>query len=978
MGNTLKWNDATKTWDTAVIKAQIISKTDAVPQQLVNDFKVEDAPDSSAAPAIKNNILKVSDKSVLADHITAQFTVSVDKPDPKVFTQQLGFTLKVIAKPTAPPLPWSPVPVDAMLPEVSGLVTVYLEPPPNRIGVKPNDDPLVVDAVRGERLEVTAVCETYSFEHKDYVPMLGAELDFKITQGEMADFLRKATLPPVPGGIIFQLGVPRFLPGDGQKRDLASVEFKPPEKSSGGNIPSKTLKIQCSTKTIMGRFHLSKTKPDGTVSEFYRKDIPISTDSVKLTLNCADKNFRWEGVSLVVEVTDTTPFYLKTHREQLNFTLSAPAIGASALDVGLMREPDQYATSSDAEIIFPNPDDRKFKGYLAVGKAGWEQFSGYVEELMPGQDAEEVLKLADLMVYAKAIFSSPEAGITITKDDPKEITIDDIQAEFQAGENESWNGAYDPDKHCYRFTNPHRPTTTPATAVPIICEMKPEPTFFQPLSKTCVDAMKLSSTLAPALDVYVRKFLTHIAKMRLAELQDNFQDLSNKAIVISDYVVQSTALLKNLELAYNLRAKVAEEVINNMIGFLVEMGSYSLAWTGKAKKETLEKSSKLALVTTQKEVTKELTEYSEKTIAGKAGVLKPITDKLELLHKQQDVMWKDIAKATQDGMTDKAAAWTKQVEEISKKIIELRGSLKATDDMYIHAEKMLKKYQGWLELDGDDFNAAFKELQNDIGFWTALKGDAVKKVLTEGTKQDFLLYYKCRGEYGERKQKVLEDMPSEYGFIDLIYNGDPEKAAEINEAIYNDLCKVMEYLAQELIGSVRCVFNYISHLIREYTFTNHALTSEYLATYTAYSSSHGMCLKSVDPSTISKQKTIDVMTGRDTAQKVSAQTYTPSKADKEIHRREWTEMDNTQMQQFKDHVIALIDEALRKDTVQPNSYAAFRSAYSAASGLADRIKAYFDSYEDTKKGYYEQIDQFLLSGGGDRAFSYQHLQNMVD
>ncbi len=964
---TLKYNASTKSWDPVTIRARltITGRADLEAPALNPDFIVEDHPDSGT-PGIGSKIIKISSRTLINDGKAVQFVVSVDTPRADILRQQQGFALKVTAKPLQISASGIPAPNDAI-----GAIMVFLEVPPDCIDVKPPESPLLIDASMGKSVALTATCQAFDFAKREMAPNPTAKLKYTLQPGPGFDLLTMKQEPKAGGNLTFDLGIKRFVIGNGMKPQLCKLTFEWESGSTMMGEPSPAkVSVECTSEPVFCDCHVLMTDAQRRTTEVYRTKISAEADILKLSVECENKEFKWEGVTLVVMVRNASPFYLKSHVEEARFDLKGPCTGADALTVQLIRQLDKFSGTCEGRIVFPNPEKEGFRGLLTIAKPGWESYSVHVTELI-GADAEKQLQEKDLRVEVTGSFVSRDGTVSVGDSDV--IFVEDFSAAFRASEEEPWSGAYDKKERAFILTNPKRPPNKPdPSPVKVSIKLRLEADLYRTIDKTCSDSLELDPSLTGPLTTYVRNFVRLLAEITAHQVLDSLRGIYHKALGMSEYAVQSKVLTKYLDLAFDLRAKVAQQCINNCIGFLIEVGFYYKSWGGSGISELQENQTKRIVLNRSKEVCEQSANYLKGQVDELGNAMVELNTRIGGLMAKQETLTKEIGEAISKGLSDSAGKLTEEATRVAEQIARLNTDFINLRQTHQAFESALEAAKAALPATAELAQEALKELQGKIGSLSAAASDTYKKILSTVFEQDYRQYSQCAREYADKKPKVAADLPAQHTFVQT--TGD--KDYSLASAIYEDAVRLLKYLVTELTNGIRVIFNYLSHIVRECMYTNHQIVPEHLDRYADY------CLSRSDLdvqhlNTASLQKTLDILTGRRLASRMSEAAYAPSQADKESQNNQWTELDNQNRMKIRNALVLMLRKALSEKELLSLSYSDFQKACEASGGLTKRIREYFAAFEDVEKSYYDQFNQFIL-GNGDREVNYQHLQNLID
>ena len=575
---SMKFNMGSCTWEPVCIHAGLQigdeDKGELIP--LFPNFTVEDSPDMRyGVGGISSKILSIKNKKILKDGKTAEFYVSIIPPKSsverdrmiKIIGDQMSFALKVTLNPATGFLPGAPVQVmNSMVKSTSGVVTILLTLPLDRISVEPKDDPLTIETNIEQTVSIKPTCERINFETLQYEIMRDAAGKPILPLISIKSPIKKKTLPlkyeltEKDGLTIVDLTPIRFFVGDGTPVNVFDMQIKRPAviERTEPELLKKT--IQCTTNPLETEFRIMKGN-----KEIFRETKYVYGDLLDVKVVSEDPNMKWDDMTLLYQVNIAGGFFNKSHFDTGKFSLKE----SQELEINIIRNKEDANTrdSVTLEII-----QQPFSGILHVFKQGWKLLDDDIGNLLPdaGESMEERLTGAILEVTAKAEFISTYGKLSI---DVEDISIIDILGRFITPEEEiqgvSKNGIL-------RLQMPGEPVKNKIVKLEV--KLSVDEYVKETLEEIHTRASEVDAGLGTEVSYFGRGIISLLARSQEDEVKDFISGLFDKLGLTESFFTKYSIMKKYLEFAFKLRDNAAKRIFNNFVSLLVELASGFVEW----------------------------------------------------------------------------------------------------------------------------------------------------------------------------------------------------------------------------------------------------------------------------------------------------------------------------------------------------------------------------------------------------------------
>jgi hypothetical protein len=209
----------------------------------------------------------------------------------------------------------------------------------------------------------------------------------------------------------------------------------------------------------------------------------------------------------------------------------------------------------------------RFDGTLQISKCGWGMVDRRLDELLPaaGGPLSERVRGAVLEVTCEAVFEPQRGQLRVPLDG---LSIEDLSGvltwngKTAVGRNEGGKLVFDPEGE-----------RIPGKVVSVHLKLAPEDLIRDHLEEICWRAGRLDETLMQSATTFAKGALTFFAREKNDVLAHALHDIHGKLLSTEVFFGKALMLQKDLDIAFDLRAKAAAQILNDIIGVLVEFAS---------------------------------------------------------------------------------------------------------------------------------------------------------------------------------------------------------------------------------------------------------------------------------------------------------------------------------------------------------------------------------------------------------------------
>lgn len=766
---TMPFHLSSMSWSPVTIRAglKIGSRDDAPFLQLLPSFEVKDSPNiRSGVGGLSSGILSVSNKRLTNNGTIAEFTVSVQPPKNdaerdrmiRVIGDQMGFLLQVTLHPLPAAFPGAPVSVmNTLTEQIDDTVILHLKLPPDRLTVKPEENPVLIETNQDHEVLLSAACERIDFSTLRYDVIRDAAnqplkpLLIIRSRINKASNLLRLTKEDGKETSDLRMKPVRFLVGDKSPVEVFDVTVRRPPGVEKTEPDELKIAISCLTHPLLTEFRVLKGDRD-----IHRETVEVHGDLLDVDVTCKEGDMDWMGTSLVYQVHDAGAFFNRSHYDTGKFSLEE----SRHLEIQLYKEAGPEVTRDHVSLTI---EKQPFSAILVVFKTGWRPLDQDLADLMgETSDAlEEKLSGAVLEVSAKAAFQGSLGQLQLETDD---LIVQDLSGSLRI------NGQDIPGKWAEGvlcFQCPGQPVKGKKVSLNI--ELVPDEYLREGLEEIHEKACQLDRSL----DADVRHFGSQLLSL-LAENTDEaisaaIDRIYSKVDLTEQFFSHGLILKQYLDIAFDLREKAARRVFENLVGLLIEISSsvieLGIQQGSILNKDTLDPQRQLVLKT---EIKKSLEIQEEAAKAGIESSMAKITDyekrlaqfakELETSEQIIKVMERDAANGATESLLHGIQTWRKKaglqslsVKQISDKISDYQKEIR-------RLEVQLRTRAGAMDANAAEIEEVLGQMRREIG----LLYTGTREGMEEGAKG--VLSYDTLADILEKASEELKN--SLFRFID--------------------------------------------------------------------------------------------------------------------------------------------------------------------------------------------------------------------
>ncbi|MDD4295554.1 MAG: hypothetical protein PHC69_01180 [Ruminiclostridium sp.] len=967
---TMKYNPQSCTWETVRVQAalRLGSKETEEFMLLSPEFKVEDAPNIRAGfrGGIKSGIFKVINKKIIDDGKWAEFYIQLVEPKNSaerrrmaaILQNQMDFPLKVTLNPLSAFLPGVPINVmNAMADRSAETITVFLEAPKDRLRLEPDENPLQIASNAETEVPFIAALEKIDFETMSYVPardiqgkVVLPKVDTRSATGK--EYLVVIKKEEDEKAVRYNIAPRRFIVGDGTPMECTAFYVRCPD--SFNHVEPNQVKVMVLCKKYPVEADVRVIRGN---KELCRQTVTFSGEQILVDVTSKDSKMDWNGVDLVWQVTSPGRFYAKSHQDWGRMSLAQ----SQSVNIVLVKG-DAPLTKDMLEISI---EDSVAEGTLQVSKCGWLMIDSRLEELFPDADESisERLRGAVLEVTCEAAFEPQRGQLKI---DLGRIPILDtigvltLNGKKIVGESTGEKLVFQPDGE-----------RIPGKVATLHLKLFPEDIIRDYLEEIRHRAAMIDETLATAVSAFVKGELSFLAREKYAVLSNALQDIYGKLLATETFFGKIFILQKDLDIAFDLRAKAASQILNDIIGVLVEFASIYIQ--SKASQGSLLNSDTVGV---QKKVNqaykveklaqnrldlfkKEVEGFDKKIADMQKSLTKANATLEELAEKSSDLIKKTTISASNPNNAKELAETTAAMHTAVKSRNQIFEEITAQQNLKGYMLDNIEKLNKAMVKKGSDLSHALKDLQTEIGVMQTGGNESLEEAAKMLFEQDYEVLTQIHEErmkgrsepflrslynlFDNRSMPVIEGglIPKTPSLTDLLI--DDSTYNQFIDSMISSLGQVLDTL-WELLERIPAT---LSAFFRDWSWINPVVNEPYRTDYAEYK---GRALKIIPTRLPALDQ--NLITGKFVVDEVKA-GHKPIKELIERAKGIWLDEDyknrNETLSLVKYWARDVLERTITEDRWMDVSPAAFEKASLTSDKLISLIKAYDISFDDNKK-----------------------------
>lgn len=967
---TLKFNPQSGTWNPVRVQAALQIGAGKTEDYFVlsPEFKVEDAPNIRAGfrGGIQSGLLAVTDKKIVDMGKWAEFYIKLAEPETasdrkrmaEVMQNQMDFPLKVTLNPMTAFLPGIPIDViNAMADRSAESIMIYVEAPMDRMKIDPADNPLQIESNAEVAVPFVVLLEKIDYETMSYIPATDEQGKIIYAKVDTRSATNKEHLVQIKEeedekGVRYTIAPRRFIVGDGSPIECTTFYVRTPASFDHVNPNQEKVMVVCKTQSVEADVRVLRGK-----QELCRKTVTFSGEQITVDVQAKDTKMDWNGVDLVWQVTSPGRFYAASHQDWGRMSL------AESQTVNIMLVKSDAPLTKDSLEIFV--EESVGTGSLQISKCGWAMLDSRLDDLFPDADSSVADRMngAVLEVTCEAAFESQRGQLKV---DLGKVPILDATGVL------TWNGKKIVGESMGE-TLIFKPEgeRIPGKVATLHLKLLPEEIIRDTLEEINHRAILVDETIGSGVSAFAKGELSYLAKEKNDVLANALQDIYSKLLATETYFGKIHILQKDLDIAFDLRAKAASQILNNIIGVLVEFASVYIQ--SKANQGTL-----LNADTGGAQAKVKWAYQMEKMAKGKVD---EFASELKGIEKKMDVLEKTLAKANDEleALSLKSADLVKkttisgasptQVKELAEMNAAMEAAVKNRNQLFEQFAEQ-KSLQGYalnqievlnkaLEKKGTALNDALKDLQTEVGV-TQIGG---KESLEEAAKKLFAQDHEMLSQIHMERTKGHSE-----GFLQTMYSVfDKHKIPTADDGSGARTSNIVDILLDEqaynqyidsMVGSLGQVLDSLWELLervpvalsaffRDWSWVNAVVNEPYRSEYDQYK---GRDLKVLP----SRMPDLDqnLITGQFVVEEIKA-GHQPDKEWVERAKGIWLDEDYKNRKETRSLVKHwardLLERTVNEERWMDVSLEAFEKASMSSDRLIALIKAYDVSFDEEKK-----------------------------
>ncbi len=938
---TMLFNEKSMTYEPVKVQAGLTigGEKNETFMPLMPDFQVDDSPDvKSGVGGISSGLIEVKDKKLLDQGKMAEFMVVLKEPNSPMerkrmvdlLTSQMAFELKVTLYPVSTFMPGVPFNVvEAMARKTAGSISLLVEIPPNRMVTEPGDGQVILETKLGQAIELTAKCEKIDLETLTYEIATGPDHKPAIPFDRIEGVDNKSAFVHVEpikkeDRTSLRLNPWRYIVGDGSLVEALHISFYRPQNFKDVEPEKILVPILCETNPLDVEFRIYRGE-----KELHRENITLKGDHINLQVKSTQENMNWKGTHVTYLVHNANPFFRKSHYDTGMFSLDEQRY----VDFFIIRNNDGLTTLDYVDLLV---EEEAYTASVKVYKEGWKPIDIDLYDLASdaGGDLSERMEGANLIVSVKGILS-PLKG-NVNSQDLGHIPIYDMEGSLTVND-ELIKGELKEDKIIF----PPKGNAVKGKEVHVTVELELDENIRDMMESIHESVGQLSTKLLSDFNSYARDMMLFLGKIKRDTWRELGENFFEKLAVTEAFFAKGLIFKKELDACFDLRAKAAEQIINNIVGLLVEL--FSLGSQMKGKQGSLLNSDTIEAQIKTTWHYKNVKRLKASSADFGKQINQAKTELLQLEYGIDDI----INNKKLYGET------LKRIEESKKAISKMEKLKSMTDDC--------------MNLNEGQMHLALKKLQEEIGVAAItipeLKEEAAKYVFG----QDMELYSAIGNS--EDKSQVLVNlrrkiMNNEYAnpgmlvpdLADFVY--DKEKFDAFVEGILDGI----EDFYNEMMAYLRKIPEYLSEEIRNHSMIESVVRESYLNAYKSFNLNRR---EGIEPSLSISEA--NVFSGMSLVEDLD-RGITPDKSTQEKMVKRWLEEDRSHRQNYNELIIDLGKSFIRskpgEDYWLNLNVDAFKMANSESDRLIHLIKDYKAAFG-------------MIKASDEANRSYQHIDNMI-
>lgn len=982
---TMKYITKTTQWESVRVRAGLTMGAEEALMLLSPEFKVEDSPDIKVGyyGGIASGILSIVDKKLVQNGELVEFYVKLNEPSSQkqwqymatILGNQMGFELKVTVYPIGGMMPGVPIDImSAMADRSAESITVFLEVPKDRLKVEPDVDRLDVASTSDIPMRLISRCEQMNFVEMAYVPAIdkqGRPILPNVDFLEATEYQNMIKIEEEKDEHCsrFVITPQRFVVGNGSPIKCQNAYIRCPLGFKDAEPNHKKILLCCDTQMVNMEFRVYQ---EG--KELMREQVVVNGEQVHVNIQSASGNVKLKNMDLAWQVMNPGGFYMKTHEDLGRITIDS----GRPIEFSLLKSGTPYGSCT---INLEVPDEA-VDGVLKLSKCTWAPIDKKLSTLFSISEEELAQRLsgAQLEVKVEGLYEGIAGNVNIPM---KDCFIQDMLGSLTVGKT-TVEGTMKGDVLVF----PSIGEAIPGKRLELELVMKPEDMIRDSLEGIHEQLLRLDEELLPDFEPFGRSLLTWLATESNGTLGGNLQKIYGKLAAIETFFGKLVILKKDGDITFDLRSKAATQIINNLVGFLIEtaINIYEIkskngallnseANMAEIQVKRAYKNKQIATKVT-KNYNKVVTEAQEELVEAQAAVLK-VEQKVQHLVDETGSLMEKIR--------------YENTPAHSKRLLELREAtdvaMKERDVLLSGVDKkstLLKERFDVLEKlklaemsDGDALQEIIKDMRPEIGVLQVGGFELMEELAKYDMKQDYEL---LAALHEEKEKGTIKPFLQKMGSMITVNKKQEIVKAQIVPS-YNDFYKLAfdnemyNQFVKEAISSISMVIDGIwdmmsnlpallSEALRDNSWVDHRVNEPYRSHYSKYPHWVAECLPDKVPEPIS-----DAFTGAFIIKEMEAGA---KPTEEWVKRAEsmWRAEDIKNRESIREQFLVLTRFVLE---TEPNgeewldtNLPSFEKAGNATDQLIQLIRQYDASFDDERKWSME----------GNR--SWQHVDNMIN
>lgn len=983
----MKYNPQSFTWEPVRVQAAIRLGSEETGEFMVlsPEFKVEDAPNIRAGfrGGIQSGILKITDKKIIEDGKWAEFYVQLAQPQTTadrrrmtaVLQNQMDFLLKVTLNPLSAFLPGVPINVmNAMAERSAETITVYMEAPKDRLRLEPKENPLQIPSDSETPVAFMAALERIDFETMSYVPATDNQNKIILPKVDTRSATNKEHLLVIrqeedEKAVQYSITPRRFIVGDGTPVECTAFYVRCPDSFNHVepnkvkvDVFSNTYPVEADVRVIRGK------------QELCRQNVTFSAEQISVHITSNNRKMDWNGVDLVWQVTSPGRFYTKSHEDWGRMSL------AQSQDVDIVLVKGEAPLTKDMLDI--SIEDSVAEGTLQLSKCGWIMIDNRLEDLFPDADesVSDRMRGAVLEVTCEAAFEPQRGQLNI---DLGRIPILDTKGVL------TWNGkTIVGDSQGQKLVFQPEGERIPGKVATLQLKLYPENIIRDHLEEINYRAAAVGETLQSAVTAFAKGELAFLAREKYSVLSNSLQDIYDKLLATEAFLGKINILQKDLDIAFDLRAKAASQILNDIIGLLVEFASIYIQ--SKANQGALLNSDNSGVqkrVQHAYKVEKLAKSQLDDLAAGVKAYdvkisqlqdsLAKANDNLEVLAEKSSEL---VKKTTVAGASPATAKELADVTSAMNAAVKNRNQIfeEITQQQLLKGNRLeqFDRLNKAMVQKGSELSTALKDLQTEVGVLQVGGNESLEEAAKKLFERDYEVLTQIQKErvqgrsepflrflynlFDNRSMPVIEGgiIPKSPGLLDLLI--DDTAYYQFVDGMISSLAQVLD----TLWGLLERIPAALSAFFRDCSWVNAVVKEPYRTDYMGYK---GRALEVIP----ARMPALDqnLITGKFVLDEVKA-GHKPDKEWIERAKGIWLDEDYKNRKETRSLVKHWARDVLERTAAEERwmdvSPQAFEKASLASDKLISLIKAYDISFDDERK--------WQMEGNP----SWQNIENIIN